>query len=279
MGNEALDGTLLRWDLLDEHNRKNATIAWSYLKWSLTTSFLELMNSLQWFISGILLERSAYLPAQTMQQYYYSIFFSYGSFLAIHGKGHYTVKIGLDEFKDVKTNRRELWFDEGPPPFVEIKEKGRGGEHGVRANWFYEVFRDWDQRDSHPAVRLFEDDRKFHTGYRNMFTYSLAEMAEELHRDATSEPVPDEILLRLWHQDAELVDYFPEEFWVLAHFRAPFDLHCKLIEDFQNGSPFTPVQEYILTALLTRHENNGLADLLREILKPMLAKVQRDDAG
>lgn len=279
MGNDELAGALLQWDLLEETSRRNEVTAWSYLKWSFTTSFLELLNALQWFASGILLERSSYFPAQTMQQYYYSIFFSYGSFLAIHGKGHYTVKIGLDDAKETTTTRQELWFDEGPPPFIETKQKGQGGEHEIRADWFYEVFRNWDHRESHPAVQLFEDDRRFHTGFRNMFTYSLAELAQELQHTATGEPASNEIMLRLWHHDPDLVEYFPEEFWVLSHFRAPFDLHCKLIEEFENGSPFTSVQEYMLTTLLSRHENDGLAGLLREILRPMLARLQGGDAG
>lgn len=273
MGNEELAGTLLRWELLEEPNRNNAEIVWSFLNWSLTASFLQLMNAFQWLMSALLLQRSSYLPAQTMQQYYYSIFFSYGSFLALHGKGHYTVSIEERRSQDPKAIRKEVWLDEGPPPRIEIKEKRWGGEHEVRANWFYEVFKSWDQKDVYPAVLMFEEDRKFHTGFRNLFTYALSEMAEELHHDDSSEPVSNDILLRLWNGEAELVDYFPEEFWLLEHLRAPLDLHSKLIESFGSGSPLTSMQEYIVNSLLSRHDNDGLADLLDEILKPIIAGV------
>jgi hypothetical protein len=209
-----------------------------------------------------------------MQSYYYSIFFSYGSFLALHGKGHYTVRLERNGANEPKSVRRELWFEEGPPPFIGIKQMGGGGEHLVRANWYYQVFKSWDMRESYPAVELFEDDAKFHTGFRNMFTYQLSEMAEELHHDDTYEPIADEILLRLWNQDAELVDYFPEEFWPLAHFKATFDTHCKLVEEFSEGSPFTHVQEYLLDALISRHRQTGLADVFEEMTRPLQSKLQ-----
>jgi len=277
MGNEGLDRALLQWKLLDEASRQDEKTARSFLKWSLTASFLQLMNALEWFASGVLLRRSSYLPAQTMQSYYYSIFFSYGSFLAIHGKGHYTVGIERDKANEPKAIRRELWLDEGPPPLICLKEKGPGGEHEVRANWFYQVFRSWDMRASYPAVQLFENDAKFHTGFRNMFTYQLSEMAEELHHDDTYDPISDEILLRLWNHDAEMVDYFPEEFWPLAHFKAAFDTHCKLVDELGGATPFTRVQEYLLRALISRHLATGLAEVFTEITKPLLARVR--DAG
>lgn len=273
MGNEELAGTLLRWDLLEARNRTEAKTAWSFLRWSLTASFLQLMNAFQWFLSALLLERSSYLPAQTMQQHYYSIFFSFGSFLALHGKGHYTVKIEPQGSDDPRVFRREVWLDDGPPPLVDLKEKGRGGEHEVRANWFYEVFKAWEQKDDYPGVLMFEQDRKFHTGFRNMFTYALSEMAEELHHDAHEDAVSNEVVLRLWSRESEVIELYPDEFWVLEHLRAPLELHAKLIDDFGDGSPFTSVQEYIVSSLLSRHENDGVADLIDEILKPIIVTI------
>lgn len=273
MVNDELASTLLRWELLEDSNRSSAGRPWSFLKWSLTVSFLEMMNALQWFASGILLQRLAYLPAQVQQQYYYSIFFSYGSFLAIHGKGHYTVSIEETESDETRAIRRELWLDEGPPPHIAIKKKGRGGEHEIRAKWFYEVFKGWDLKDSHPAVLMFEQDRTHHTRFRNMFTYSLAGIAEELYHRDTSAPITDELLIRLWHGDAELVDYFPEEFWVLEHLRASLDMHTRFIEDFGDGAPYTRVQSHIINSLVSHHENTGFAPVVEEILQPFLARL------
>lgn len=274
MGNEELDRALLQWDLLDDANRRDEQIVWSFLKWSLTASFLQMMNALEWFAAGIVLKRSSYLPAQMMQSYYYSIYFSYGSFLALQGKGHYTVRLERNGAHEPKPARRELWFEEDPALVIGIKQMGGGGEHVARANWYYHVFKSWDMRESHPAIQLFEDDAMFHTGFRNMFTYQLSEMADELHHDDTDDPITDEILLRLWNQDSELVGYFPEEFWPLAHFKAAFVTHCKLVNEFSEGNPFTHVQEYLLCALISRHRQSGLADVFAEITKPLQARVQ-----
>ena len=78
-GNQELVRSLLHWNLLEEKNRADEKLAYSFLKWSFTVSYLELINALQWFSAGLFLHRKAYLPAQTMQMYYYSIFFSCGS--------------------------------------------------------------------------------------------------------------------------------------------------------------------------------------------------------
>ncbi|MBD2131182.1 hypothetical protein H6F47_01570 [Sphaerospermopsis sp. FACHB-1094] len=58
-----------------------------YKKWSFTVSFLQMLNAWQWFFAGILLERNSYLTTQAMQMYYYTIFFSCGSFLSAHFRG------------------------------------------------------------------------------------------------------------------------------------------------------------------------------------------------
>jgi len=265
---------LLDWNLLEDKNRTDDKIAWSFLKWSFTTSFLELLNSLQWFMSGIFLQRAAYLPAQFLQQYYYSIFFSYGSFLALHGKGHYTVAIEFKGNRDISSIRKELWFSEGPPPFIGIKSKGSGGEHEVRANWYYEVFKAWDQSDSYPAVLLFESDRAFHTGFRNMFTYALSGMAEELHHQDSRDPISNEIILDLWNGNDELVDYFPEVFWVLEHLRVPLEIHSRLIAEHKSCSPVTPKQKYLLETLINRHKDTGVSELIGNILQPLISIAQ-----
>lgn len=272
MGNQDLAGSLERWELLEDANRNNPERARNFLRWSITASFLHLANALQWFVAGLLLERASYLPAQTMQQEYYSIFFSYGSFLALHGKGHFTVRTDVVG-DDIRPRRRDLWFDQGALPSVKIREKGEGGEHELRAHWFYEAFRSWEERDRYPAVLMFVDDRAYHTGFRNLFTYSLSQMAEELHHNSSTGPVSSEILLRLWKGDRELPDYFPEEFWALEHLRPSLDMHSRLISDFRGGDPLTRVQKYIIRQLIQRHEADGMDNLLREILGPMVRRT------
>jgi len=208
--NEELAVTLLRWNFLEENNRKDTRLVYSYMKWSFSVSFLEFMNSWQWFLGGILLRRQTYMIAQMMQLYYYSIFFSYGSFLSGHGKGHYTIKEEMGASHEIKSTRKEVWLENQDFPSLCIKDKGRRGEHETRANWFHDVFRNWDLKHTHPSVSLFENDRTFHTGDRNFFTYSLQEMATELsHPQEDYEGFPtNEILLKLWHRDDTLIDYF-----------------------------------------------------------------------
>lgn len=278
--NEQLFGTLVHWDLIDEKNRNDEAIVYGFMKWSFTVSFLKLINSFQWFLAGVLLERTAVFPAQVMQMYYYSIFFSYGSFLSGQGKGHYTIKEETNASGEIIPTRREVWLELENPPFLCIKEKGRGGEHEIRANWFYEVFRNWEFRDSYPTVLLFESDRRFHTGFRNMFTYSLADMAEELFEapDPRSNMPSNEILLDLWnHSDEALIDYFPDEYWALEHIKPSLDFHVKLLDGFESESPLKGAQTRIVEGLLSHHEKTGLLDFLQVALQPILSHI--DNAG
>jgi hypothetical protein len=56
-GNQELQGSLWRWNLLEEQHRTDEQLAYSFLKWSFTVSYLELINALQWLSAGILLYR------------------------------------------------------------------------------------------------------------------------------------------------------------------------------------------------------------------------------
>jgi hypothetical protein len=274
LGNEELGVTLVKWDLLQEENRNDPTSALRYLHWSLATSFLEWLNAIQWLAAGFVLQKTAYLPAQVLQSYYYSIFFSYGSFLALHGKGHYTVKVDIESSNEIESTRRELWFVEGPPPRIGLKAKRRGGEHQIRANWFYEVFRRWDRRELYPTVRLFEEDQSYHTGFRNMFTYSLFEMAEELHHKADHESITADILKGLWNSDSNLIEYFPEEYWALVHLKTSFEMHRDLVTGYEEGNPLTHVQQYLLSTLMERHEGTAFSDFIDHIIDPFLPYLQ-----
>lgn len=274
-GNQELVRSLLHWNLLEEKNRTDEKLAYSFLKWSFTVSYLELINALQWFSAGLFLDRKAYLPAQTMQMYYYSIFFSCGSFLAAHGKGHYTVKEELRDNLEKTKVRKEVWFENQEPPYLCLA-KGRGREHESRANWFYEVLKSWDKKGYHQPALLFEKDRDYHTGWRNLTTYSLSTMAEELHHNAEHHAkVPDvDMLLKLWNRDEMLMDYFPEEFWVFEHLKVPLGLHVRLLENYKGDTPFTQAQTYITETLLFRHNKTGIKVFLIEILKPIIEHMK-----
>jgi hypothetical protein len=246
------------------------------LKWSFTVSYLELSNALEWFLAGILLHSKAYLPAQIMQMYYYSIFFSCGSFLAAHGKGHYTVKEELREHFETTTQRKVVWFENQEPPYLCLTDKGRGDEHEFRAKWFYKILKFWNKKDDHQPALMFENDRDYHTGFRNLFTYSLYTMAEELHHEADHHAkVPTvEMLMKLWSRDEILIDYFPEEFWVFEHLKVPLGLHIRLLENYRGETPYTQAQTYITQTLLSHHNKTGIRLLLIEILKPILESMK-----
>jgi len=277
-GNRELAMELLKWNLVEEKNQKDEGLSYSFLKWSFTVSYLELINALQWFSAGILLHRKAYLPSQIMQMYYYSIFFSSGSFLAAHGKGHYKVKEEFENYPNTNPVRKEMWFENQEPPYLCLKDMGKGGEHKIRAHWFYETCKYWDKKDNHKPVLLFEDDRKYHTNSRNDSTYSLFEMAEELRYPAHYNPdgPTTDMLIELWKGNNELVDYFPDEFWVLEHLKVPLELHARLLKNYKGKTPFTQAQIYITEVLLFRHKITGLRPLLSEILKPFIEHMKID---
>ena len=275
-GNQELEGSLLRWNLLEEKNRTDEKLAYSFLKLSFTVSYLELINALQWFSAGLLLKRKAYLPAQTLQMYYYSIFFSCGSFLAAHAKGYYTVKEELHNNLETTTVRKVVWFEDQEPPYLCLADKGRGGEHKLRANWFYEVLKSWDKKEYHQPVLLFENTRDFHTDWRNITTYGLSTMAEELHHNADHHAkIPDiASLIKLWNRDEMLINYFPEEYWVFEHLKIPLGLHARLLQNYKGETPFTQAQTYVTETLLFRHNKTGMKSLLIEILEPILESMK-----
>lgn len=277
MGNEELENNLLRWNLLDEKNQKDVQTVYSFMKWSFTISFLEMINSWQWLLAGVTIANNVNLPAQMMQLYYYSIFFSSASILSALGKGRYTLKMDrIPNTHDFRKTRKEIWFEEDIPPYLCVKDISRGAEHEVRAKWFYEVFRQWDLKDEHQTVLMFEDDRTFHSSFRNMFTYELSEMAEELYTPDDMHNISLDILLKLWDRDEELADFFPEEFWAIEHIKASIDLHSKLIENYNNGSLHTGAQAQLIENLLKLHKKTGMDALIRKGLSPIMSKIGVD---
>jgi hypothetical protein len=275
--NRDLAGLLVDLDLLQEQNRMDAQTVASYVKWSFTASFLQLVNAWQWFLSGVLLARQSYMPSQVMQMYYYSIFFSYGAFLSAQLKGHYTLRVETTDNGDVKKTRKEVWTGEhGNQPHICVGNRGRGGEHEIRAKWFYKVFGSWDLKDHHPDVLAFEDDRSFLVGFRNMLTYSLADVAEELfYHDPDFCPAPpaNEVLLRLWRRNKDWVECFPEEFWALEHIKVVVDLHVKLLEQYGKISPYTDAQVVLAGNLYRHHQKTRMTDLLEEAMNPIFTHM------
>jgi len=71
-----------------------------------------------------------------------------------------------------------------------------------------------------------------------MFTYSLGDIAAELFSEYRTIAPKDDDLLRLWYRNNDLIDYFPEEFWAFEHIKVIFDLQIKLLEMYDNDSPY-----------------------------------------
>lgn len=181
----------------------------------------------------------------------------------------------MQEHLETKTQRQVIWFEDQEPPYLCIADKGRRGEHEFRANWFYEIMKSWDKKDAHKPVLLFQDDKYYHTGDRNRFTYSLSTMAAELHHNVShriNSPTID-ALIKLWNRDGTLVDYLPEEFWAFEHLKVPLGLHVRLLENYKGETPFTQAQTYITETLLSRHNKTGIKSILIEILKPILERM------
>ncbi|MBD2625523.1 hypothetical protein [Trichormus variabilis] len=279
LANDQLGKTLEGWNLLEENNRKKEQVIASYQKWSFTTSFLQMINAWQWFFSGVLLGRQAYLPAQSMQMYYYSIFFSYGAFLSAQCKGHYTVETKLEQDNKAKKTRKEVWLNtkSDGTSCIEIKDKGRGGEHEIRSDWFYAVFKQWDFKASHPNVLYFKDNPEFHSSNRNLFTYSLSDMSEELYSipEERSAPPSNEILISLWNREKDWLNYYPEEFVALEHIKVVVDLHTRLLKGYDNNFPYSQQQILLLKNLCDHHINNGLIQLLKESMPIILEPIEK----
>jgi hypothetical protein len=210
-----------------------------------------------------------------MQMYYYSIFFSYGSFLAGHGKGHYTIKEERGASNNITSTRREVWFEPTIPPRICLLGCG-GGEHKRRAKWFYEVFRNWEFKDNFHSISLFERDRTFHTGFRNMFTYKLSEMANELYGTPNlNQNMPsNEVLLALWnYQDENLPDYLPEEFWALEHLKPALNLHVELLQNYEGDNLCVGAQSMLVDQLISHHTETGVFDFLQNVLNPLVENL------
>ncbi|MFN5990992.1 MAG: hypothetical protein ACK6A9_19065 [Dolichospermum sp.] len=285
-----------------------------YKKWSFTVSFLQMLNAWQWFFAGILLERNSYLTTQAMQMYYYAIFFSYGSFLSAHFKGHYTVKDELKTTKNKKiknneifqkfgnetaralmanvedkdmeeiivSSRRYVWLVDNPRDgkyiYVKAKNEERGGEHERRSKWYYGVFTSWESKIniSYPEVRYFKEDdyNTLHPKNRNMYTYSIQHMVDELYYEDEDTALNNEGIICLWQRKSNgLSEAFSTEFWTLQHIKVVVDLHTKLLEKYNKDSPYTEQQEHLLRNLCEHHKRTGLVEVLKVAMPTILEKI------
>jgi hypothetical protein len=262
---------LIDLELLEEGNRIGIQVFAKYVKWSFTVSFVEAINAWQWLLAGVLLSRQAQLPAQTIQMYYYSIFFSFRSFLSGHFKGRYTLK---------EQTRKDLWVDlpRDNDPRIVVRNPSSGGEHAHTATWFYEVFKAWDLKSNHPTVQSFETDQRFHSTLRNEFTYSLADIANELYSGGREhvDGISNDILLCFWRREdemSELGEYFPEVGWAIEHIRVAMDLHQNLSAR-TSTSPYTFNQTRLVQSLLEHHQHTGLKRFVNEVMTPLLDDMQ-----
>lgn len=277
LSNSDLSNELENLNLLDSNNREKKETVEKYQRWALTASFLQLLNAWQWFFSGVLLSRQACLPAQTMQMYYYSIFFAQGSFLSAQFKGQYTLKTQIEnETGKISKTRKEVWLGEksGGGENIKIAENRRdgGGEHATRANWFYEVLKNWNFKDLYPDVLDFDSHRGFHSERRNASTYALYSIVEELYGipEEMSEP-SNGILISLWNRESDLGDSYPEELWALEHIKVATDLHIKLLQGYKQNSPYGKQQVLLIENLFDHHKRTGLVEVLKAAMPDITA--------
>lgn len=271
LGNTDLYNQLIAWELLEGSNRTKPQVVASYVKWSFTASFLMMVNAWQWFLSGILLARQGFMLPQVSQLHYYSILFSYESFLAAQLRGYYTVEERLPPTANIgslRQTRRLVWIDTaaGVPRSIVVECKGRGGFHDLLAKWFYDVFVLWDPAIKHPEVHGFAgpDYRTHLVSERNDYTYSLASMAEDLAHmpTQTSAPTSAEQLAALWQHSHDEIDAYPECYWCLEHLKVATNMHMRLRDNFHKGYPYTDAQCRLVHDLCSHHKQNGLLEFV-----------------
>ncbi len=267
LSNRELRESLIDWDISRTGAQKDKETIVKFIKWSFSASFLQLVNAFQWFLAGLTLNTLGRFPAQYLQMYYYAIFFASGSFLSAYGKGMYTITQQPE-----KPSRQEVWVDWSDFALC-LKQVG-GNEHLRRAKWFYEAFSQWENKGDYPSILLFQNAREFHTSWRNLLTYSLADMSEEIFSEpANWDFVPEEIILSIWHGEpvGEEAEALPEIIWPLSHMKAAFDLHASLATRNKGARLSVDYQLRVLHLLCEYHKNTSFQFLLREMLSPLMA--------
>lgn len=270
LNNDDLAEFLINLDLNGDAICKDSHKIVLFIPWAFTASFLQMINSWQWFFSGVLLGRQSYMPAQVNQALYYSIFFSSFSFLYSQLKGMATIAVDYTDGKDVEESktRKSFWLNYGNKKdlFIELAApSNRGGEHQTIAHWFYDSFNKWGAKNNYPDVVEFITKKKFHTNYRNLYTYSLGDISEELYHDENPLPMTNDEILMLWNRNYETVQEFPEVFWALEHLKVITEIHLHLIETVGANKALKFAQKRLLTGLFRHHEKTGLSEVLDKI--------------
>jgi hypothetical protein len=181
----------------------------------------------------------------------------------------------------LKSARREVWLvdDETDRNYIYIAKKKEQQEHEIRAKWYYGVFTGWEKKTdiSYPDVRSFkenDDYKKFHSDMRNMFTYSIEMMADELCSLDEYTALTNEGIICLWQRKScDLTNRYAEAFWALEHIKVVVDLHTKLLEGYNKDSPYTEVQEHLLKNLCEHHTRTSLVEVLKVAMPKILSKI------
>jgi len=187
----------------------------------------------------------------------------------------------------LESARREVWLVDDKKDdnynynyiYVAKKKEKNGGEHEVRSRWYYNVFQDsWEKsiKISYPEVRNFKknDYNTLHSDRRNMFTYSIQMMADELCSLDQDSALKNDGIICLWQRkSSDLANICPEAFWALQHIKVVVDLHTKLLEGYKKKSPYTEVQEHLLRNLCEHHKRTGLVEVLKLAMPTILEKI------
>ena len=264
--NQQLQEVLEKLTLGDPSKLTDPKRAGTYAKWCFTSSYLLMLNAWQWFLSGHLLAKSSNFPGQVNQMYYYAIFFASRSFLAAQLKGRWTIQVQTaKDWTNAKRVRRDVWLTGAlGTPVIEVAEP-KGGEHEATSNWLCQVYSKWDARGDYPGVSLFKNDHKFHPKSREMFTYQLEYIAEELYSVNLARACANEDLIHLYHGGTELDDVFPEACWSLQYIKMATNLHSRLLDGCTVEEPMKFQQELLRDNLLSYHKETGLDGFIMQL--------------
>lgn len=264
--NQQLQSAMEKLTLTDPAKLTDKLTAGTYAKWCFTSSYLLMLNAWQWFLSGHLLAKSSHFPGQVNQMYYYAIFFASRSFLAAHMKGRWTVEIQTAKDLSVtKRVRRNVWLTDAlGAPVIELSDP-TGGEHEATSNWLCQVYSNWDARGDYPGVSLFQNDHKFHPKSREMFTYQLEYIAEELYSVNEQRACADGDLLHLYQGGTELDEFFPEACWSLQYMKMATNLHSRLLDSCTIAEPMKFQQKLLRENFLSYHKQTGLDGVIMQL--------------
>jgi hypothetical protein len=97
-------------------------------------------------------------------------------------------------------------------------------------------------------------------------------MGEELFSmpDHAKGKIPNDILIQLWNLDDDIAEYYPEQSWALEHIKVPLFLHLKLLEGYEDDSPYYSSQINLFRQLYNHHKTTDLSFFLEGTVGPIL---------